>query len=771
VVGREAQRPVKKLTSLIAIAWLAAILAWLPARAASAHAHLARAEPPPNAVLDGPPQRVIIWFTEPLEPQFSSIQVLDARGQRVDNDDSIVDRNDPTAMSVTLKPLSNGTYTVAWRNISAVDGHGVRSSYPFSVGEPLSAQPQAPRDESRLLGSPAEPAFRWLVLIAALAIVGGAAFHLVVMGPALSRRRSSAGLRQQLASRALVLLWLAMAALLVGSMGQLIVQAAGAHERGAFDTLGSPLASILADTAWGRFWLWRVGLLAVMAAGVAITMRATSSASDRAIHALVLPLGVGILLTLSLTSHAAATPDVTTAAVVNDYLHLLAASFWVGGLFHLAAALSLIMRGLSGEERRATLSAIVPRFSVLAALSVGVLIITGAYSAWAQVTALRALTAPYGVTLLVKVGLVALLLLLGALNLLWVRPRLRKAGGAARWLRRLVVGEVALALLVLLAVGFLTSLEPARQVASREGQGEGLTFKDTVEGAGIELAIEPGRIGVNRFTVSLRDRFGRPIANASDVRLRVSYLGADLGEEAISATHMGEGKYVLENRLITIVGQWQVDLNVQRPDAFDARTAFRFDAFYGGATGSAEIAPSQSTGRLILAAELALLGVLLLGIGIPLGGWYSRSGLAFLMPGAALSLIGIVLFVNTQFAGASQPQVQRNPFPPTAESLATGKRIYTESCQVCHGSTGKGNGPAAAGLNPPPLDLTVHVPLHPDALLFSFVSNGVPGTAMAAWKSRLSDEEIWHVINYLRTLPDLDKQPAFSRLERDPNGD
>jgi copper transport protein len=761
----------KKVASLITIAALAALLFWLPARAASAHAQLARAEPPPNAVLDRPPQRVVIWFTEPLEPQFSSIQVLDAQGQRVDNGDSIVDRNDPTAMSVTLKPLPDGTYTVAWRNISAVDGHGVRSSYLFSVGEPLSAQPQAPRDESRLLGSPAEPALRWLVLIAALAIVGGAAFHLVVMGPALSRRRSGAGLRQQLASRALVLLWLAMAALLVGSIGQLVVQAAGAYERGVFDTLGSrgvqlyaPTASILADTAWGRFWLWRVGLLAVMAAGVAITMRATSSASDKAVHALALPLGAGVLLTLSLTSHAAATPEVTTAAVVNDYLHLLAASFWVGGLFHLAAALSLIMRGLSREERRATLSAIVPRFSVLAALSVGVLIITGAYSAWAQVTALRALTAPYGVTLLVKVGLVALLLLLGALNLLWVRPRLRKAGGAARWLRRLVVGEVALALLVLLAVGFLTSLEPARQVASREGQGEGLTFKDTVEGAGIELAIEPGRIGANRFTVSLRDRFGRPIDNASDVRLRVSYLGADLGEEAVSATRVGEGKYVLENRLITIVGQWQVELNVQRPDAFDARTAFRFDASYEAATGSAEIAPSQSVGMLFLAAELALLGVLLLGTGIPLGGWYSRSGLAFLMPGAALSLIGIVLFVNTQFAGASQPQAQRNPFPPTAESLATGKRIYTESCQVCHGSTGKGNGPAAAGLNPPPLDLTVHVPLHSDALLFSFVSNGVPGTAMAAWKDRLSDEEIWHVINYLRTLPDLDERPVFSRF-------
>ena len=55
-------------------------------------------------------------------------------------------------------------------------------------------------------------------------------------------------------------------------------------------------------------------------------------------------------------------------------------------------------------------------------------------------------------------------------------------------------------------------------------------------------------------------------------------------------------------------------------------------------------------------------------------------------------------------------------------------------------------------MNPPPADLTVHVPLHPDRALFEFVRDGIPGTAMPALAATLSDEEIWHIINYIQTL-------------------
>jgi mono/diheme cytochrome c family protein len=60
-------------------------------------------------------------------------------------------------------------------------------------------------------------------------------------------------------------------------------------------------------------------------------------------------------------------------------------------------------------------------------------------------------------------------------------------------------------------------------------------------------------------------------------------------------------------------------------------------------------------------------------------------------------------------------------------------------------------------LEPPPADLVVHVPLHPDAALFNFIENGIPGTAMAPLGSQLTDEEIWHVINYIRSFEEPTK--------------
>ena len=131
--------------------------------------------------------------------------------------------------------------------------------------------------------------------------------------------------------------------------------------------------------------------------------------------------------------------------------------------------------------------------------------------------------------------------------------------------KRLVAGEAALGVVVLASVGVLTSLEPARQVAAREGIGvsDSLTFQDTVEGAAITLEIEPATVGPNTFTVSLEDRLGNPIATASDVALRLAYLDADLGEETASAMSMGDGTYVLSQSMLSIAGAWQVELIVR----------------------------------------------------------------------------------------------------------------------------------------------------------------------------------------------------------------
>ena len=513
-----------------------------PPGEAYAHANLARSAPAPNSTLDSPPNQVVVWFTEPVEPKFSEIQVLDIAGARVDRDDSIVDRNDPTAVSVTLEPLPDGTYTVAWTNVSTVDGHRVRGSFVFSVGEPISGAPVDVPNQP-LVQSPWEPVFRWLILLTSLSIVGGLAFELMVWRPVLSGsdvRPALFGQRRRMGSRSLKLILLAVGLCLVGSMGQLVIQTQAVHDISLAEALGGPMGATLSDTDWGRLWLWRVSLLAAVGVAlVPVLLFSWGSGEDKVdrlrpyLLAAALAIGGGMLFVHSMGSHGAATAGIETPALFSDYLHLLAAAFWVGGLVHFALGAPLLIGGLDPDDRGAFLSALAPRFSTLAILSVGVLVVTGIYSGWAQVTVLAATNTPYGLTLVSKLALIVPLLALGAVNLLWIRPRLAVDDSARRWLKRLVAGEVVLAVVVLTAVAMLASLEPARQVASREGVGQEnkLTFRDTAEGADIVLEVELGRVGPNRVLVSLEDRLGVPIDNASDVSVRLDLPGRRPGRD------------------------------------------------------------------------------------------------------------------------------------------------------------------------------------------------------------------------------------------------
>ena len=749
------------LTGLLATVAVLFVIVALETGVALGHANQVRSEPAPNSVVDDPPSTVAVWFTEPIEPSLSNIRVLDSRGARVDDGASLVDQNDPTAMSVGLEAVPEGAYTVAWKNVSTVDGHLVRGSFVFSVGQPISGGPVEALPEP-LLQSPAEPFLRWLLLLSVLALVGGMVFELVVSRPVLLARGAAEAVRNVgagLASRTLKLLWLAVGLFLAASIAQLLLQTTIVHEGSLGGAFGDPLKSTLADTEWGNLWIWRVALALGFAATLALGVldRRLARAEDmgpRQLLVRVAALGFGgaVLWTLSLTSHGAATAGIRSMALFADYVHLLAAAFWIGALLHFTLGLPLVLHSLSPRQRLTCTSAMLPRFSAVAALSVGVLVVTGAFSAWAQVTVIPALATPYGLTLVAKIALVLPLLFLGALNFWWVRPRLARNDDATPWLRRFLLGEALVAVLVLAAVAVLTSLEPARQVAAREGKGvsHSLVFSDTVEGTAMTLEIEPAQVGPNDLSVALRDRLGNPIANTSEVSLRLSYLDADLGEEVERATAVGDGKFVLEGSQLGIAGPWQAELLVRRPDAFDARTAFRFEVGAAGAGGSASIALSPDTASLFLGAGLALLGMLFMGSALPLGGWFTRAGAGVMVPGAAGFLAGMVLLANVQlFQGG---EALRNPFPPTPESLEAGMSGYGQNCQVCHGPSGRGDGPAGAGLDPPPADLVVHVPLHAEQDLFRFVRDGIPGTAMAPLGDTLADEEIWHVVNYIKTF-------------------
>ncbi|MBI2850030.1 MAG: copper resistance protein CopC [Chloroflexi bacterium] len=654
-------------TGLVLAAAALLVISVLSSGVALAHAAFVRSEPAPNSVLSEPPGAVTIWFTEAAEPGLSEINVLDASSSRVSTEAVTVLPGDPKALTVRLPRLPNGVYTVAWKAFSAVDGHSLSGSFVFSVGVPLAQAPVLPaatKAEEPLVQAPAEVVLRWLGLLSILAVMGCLVFELFISRPLLASDNASEAMQSmdsRMESRTLSFVGLAAGIFLAATIGELLMKTSAATGASLFRTFGRPVASVL-QTDWGNLWVWRVAVLFGMIIVLMLASRDRSKdrlSGRREWEMVALAFSAGILFTIALVSHGAATSEIRTAAIFSDYLHLLAASVWIGGIFYLALVIPPVMkaqRKLSESKRASGRRAanselfcpenhvtVIARYSTLAMLSVGTLFITGLYSSWAQVTTLPALATPYGKTLLIKLGLIVPLLLLGTVNLLWVRPRLAHDGAALRVLRKTITAEAVLAALVILSVGSLVGLETARQVASRQelSQPDRLVVQKTSEGVNLKIIIEPGTLGPNPVTIFLTDRSGRPITNATAVTLQLTYLDGEIAPFSEATLDHGGGIWVAHEPFFSVAGNWQASLVVQRPGAFDARTSFQFRIPLS-AEGTV-ITLSAETGRRLFGIELALLGFLFGGVGLSAGGRKTRAGMAAMALGAIAIVAGLIV--------------------------------------------------------------------------------------------------------------------------------
>jgi mono/diheme cytochrome c family protein len=90
--------------------------------------------------------------------------------------------------------------------------------------------------------------------------------------------------------------------------------------------------------------------------------------------------------------------------------------------------------------------------------------------------------------------------------------------------------------------------------------------------------------------------------------------------------------------------------------------------------------------------------------------------------------------------------------PLGADAAMAGADVFTNNCAACHGQQGHGDGPASTALDPAPKNLPELSTIVADDYLFWRISTGKPGTAMTAWKGVLTDEQIWQVVSFIRTL-------------------
>ena len=699
----------------------------------SAHALLVRSNPEANAVLEQSPAQIELFFSETLETELSSITVYDSNNLIVDAGDVRVDPADAKRMTVSLRSLPDGVYTVTWKVVSAIDGHQTIGTYPFAVGN-ANADAVKAIQQSSTARVPFSALLAKFLLLAALALlIGQRLFIELIWNPALAANPE--------VSQPAVWLTLRRAGLIgiLLSVGIGILSQAGQTTGNELSFPWEPeVGRILTETRLGLIWLVRLALALLsvwLAGGQETSVKKWSE----------LIVNLASLFTVTLTSHAA-TEAKPLIPILADWLHLIGMTFWLGGIVYLYTSVRELQR--LDDERRAKLTArMTARFSANAFVFVALIGLTGLYSASLRVGTWSALLSTlYGHVLLIKQGFVAALLVIAGINLLIISPRLQREHqrGTANpkliaQFGRILFVDVTFASLLLASVSFLTYIPPARIVSPVTD----FTDIQQVDDLKIEINISPARVGQNTFMLMVITPNGQPVFSAKEVLLRFTSSRANVAPSELQLIGDGSGMYMATGTYLSFPDNWQVQAVVRRDDKFDAYANFDVQLQKPGA--SDRTASSRQAGGLILSIGLLLALITL-----------TLKSNALLRFGIGVPLIMVMITFGVYYL--MRPPIveneQANPIPPNNESIAAGGSLYAVNCVPCHGVSGTGDGPIGLTMNPRPANLKQHaIPgAHTDAQLYEWITNGFPGTRMPAFKTTLSDTDRWNLVNYIRTL-------------------
>ena len=546
--------PHLRLHRVLGVLAFALLVALIPARAASAHAELVATDPADGAVVDEAPEALTMQFTEDVSVRPDGVRVLDATGERVDDGSAAAEGSDVT---VPLDgTIADGTYVVAWRAVSA-DGHPIRGSYTFSVGEETAIGKGV---ANGAFGGGSDRAYEIVDAIArAIAYLGvlGAAGYILIAS-VLRRDDDPSPVGRPTTIAACV----ALVAILL----QVPLQGALATGRGLTSiTDASVLSPAIADGMGWAALVTALGLLAVI-----ITSGLPWEGAARRVGlagAAVAPLG------FVLTGHTR-TMSPAVVGYLADLAHVAAAAVWFGGLIAVVVA----VRRRRRDDAPLEAAEAIARFSGWAAITAAVLIVAGVVLSWIQVGSIDALTTTlYGRLLLAKTALVVVVLAAAAWNRFRLVPRVAAAaieeppvddGASWRVLLRLVKLEVLLLVLVLVVTAVLSNVTPAKESVDKGP----ITVTAPFGEGSVDVTIDPAKAGRNDIHIYLFDADDRPDDDfeGADVSLELPSQG--LGPFDRKAVDAGNGHYQLVATDLPLAGTWTMTVKV-RVDRFTEQKA------------------------------------------------------------------------------------------------------------------------------------------------------------------------------------------------------
>jgi putative copper resistance protein D len=402
----------------------------------------------------------------------------------------------------------------------------------------------------------------WLELIFLTLCIGTLVCRLWVFdAPA-----AAASSHEKIPERLWLLFRIGTAAIMACALADLLIAAAEMSE-GPVASVFPALPTVILKTHFGRVWIIRIAALLLLT----VTMQAGRRYREsRGVLFFMLSLGLIIAMTESASGHASDAGDFSVAEIV-DWLHILAASVWGGGLFALAV---IILPRFIKQDDWTAIARAAGRFSRIAGYAVGVIAVTSLYNAWSYVGSFAALLkSAYGLTVLAKIILLFFLIQFGAFNRYVSVPLLRERAGmsparrgvidrfahkllspvrrkqdqhhsASRFLR-IVRIEAVLVVAALLCAALLRHEVPARhfshlghaQTAGGHANHEhamNMHYAVRPESVAVRLETNPKHILAGTpvsITVYLEDRKGRPLQGLQTHHERILHtviIGKDL---------------------------------------------------------------------------------------------------------------------------------------------------------------------------------------------------------------------------------------------------
>lgn len=508
----------------------------------SAHAYITNSNPGENEILDSSPEQVNIEFNEKIQSGFYSLNVLNSSGEKVDKKDAKIDEETFRSMSVSLEDnLPNDVYTVEWRVVSA-DGHTVSGIIPFSIGDLPEGVSFPEQQQNGNLGTIISTLFNKVFLYTGFTLyMGILLFYLVWYRSDVLTERVKKRTRR-FTRIALVLLSLSIISFLFIQTGSYA---------GSFINALNPrnLLETLTGTKEGFIWIIQVVLLVFLYISQSLLEKKDQYSLKRS---WIIPCVafIGIMLGKSFLGHPSSSLYEQVAITLN-FLHMLAASIWLGGMI---VIIIFLREGIFAKEGMGhdLYWSTVERYSIWALFSVAVLVLSGAINGSLLIPDFHSLVyTAYGITLLVKVGLLLIMLGFGSYHLIN-----RKLLNKDDYYKKSIKWEMSLGVLVLIVTSIFTQLQtPTLPIDKPFYQEAALGYNEN-----ISVSISPKKTGIqNQFEVNVYNNKREPISSIEQIT--ISLIKEDQ-ETTITLEQDGEGHYTSSNLLLNQPGNWKIVVHV-----------------------------------------------------------------------------------------------------------------------------------------------------------------------------------------------------------------